>query len=29
LDEDPGIKIGVFVYEIHPAKTFPGSSLPK
>ena len=29
LDEDPGVKAGAFVYEIHPTKTFPGSSLPK
>ncbi len=28
MDEDPGVKAGVFVYEIHPCRTFPGSSLP-
>src|SRR4030095_12153261 len=27
MDEDPGVKIGVFVYEIHPTRSFPGSSL--
>src|SRR5262249_3342617 len=29
MDDDPGVKIGVFTYEIHPTKSFPGSSLPK
>ncbi len=29
MDEDPGVKVGVFMYEIHPTKSFPGSSLPK
>ena len=29
LEEDPAIKMGVLIYEIHPTKTFPGSSLPK
>jgi len=29
MDEDPGVKAGIFVYEIHPTKSFPGSSLPK
>jgi hypothetical protein len=28
MDEDPGVKAGVFVYEIHPCRGFPGSSLP-
>ena len=25
---DPGVKAGVFTYEIHPTRSFPGSMLP-
>ena len=28
MDEDPGVRTGVFEYEIHPVRGFPGSSLP-
>jgi len=28
MDEDPGVKAGVFVYELHPCRGFPGDSLP-
>jgi hypothetical protein len=28
MREDPGIKGGVFTYELHPVRGFPGSSLP-
>jgi len=28
-DEDPGVKAGVFTYEIHTCRGFPGDSLPK
>ncbi len=28
MDEDPGVKAGVFVYEVHACRGFPGSSLP-
>ncbi len=28
-DEDPGVKAGVFTYEIHACRSFPGDSLPK
>jgi hypothetical protein len=28
MDEDPGVKTGIFIYEIHPCRGFPGSSLP-
>ena len=28
MDEDPGVKEGVFVYEIHTCRSFPGDSLP-
>jgi len=29
MDEDPGVAAGVFVYELHPCRSFPGDSLPK
>jgi len=29
LDGDPAIEAGILVYEVHPTRTFPGSSLPK
>lgn len=29
MDEDPGVKAGVFVYEVHVCRGFPGSSLPE
>ena len=28
MDEDPGVQAGVFVYEIHECRSFPGASLP-
>jgi len=28
MDEDPAVKSGIFVYEIHPCRSFPGDSLP-
>jgi hypothetical protein len=28
MDEDPGVRAGVFVYEVHPCRSFPGDSLP-
>ena len=28
MDDDPGVKAGVFVYETHGARGFPGSTLP-
>ena len=28
MDEDPGIKAGVFTYELLPVLGFPGSALP-
>jgi hypothetical protein len=27
LDDDPGVVAGVFVYEIHPCRGFPGDAL--
>jgi hypothetical protein len=29
MDEDPGVKEGVFVYEIHACRSFPGDCLPE
>ena len=29
MDEDPGVKSDVFVYELHPCNGFPGDCLPK
>jgi hypothetical protein len=29
MDEDPGAKEGVFVYEIHACRSFPGDCLPE
>lgn len=29
MDEDPGVKTGVFVYEMHTCRGFPGDSLAK
>ena len=28
MDEDPGVKEGVFIYEIHACRSFPGDKLP-
>jgi hypothetical protein len=28
LEDDPGVKSGVFTYELHPCRSFPGDSLP-
>ena len=28
MDGDPGVEAGVFVYELHPCRGFPGSVLP-
>ena len=28
MDDDPGVIAGIFVYEVHPARGFPGSRLP-
>jgi hypothetical protein len=27
MSNDPGVRAGVFTYEIHPTRTFPGSTL--
>jgi hypothetical protein len=28
MSEDPGVKAGIFAYEVHPISGFPGSRLP-
>lgn len=28
MEEDPGVKAGVFIYEVYPCRSFPGDSLP-
>ena len=28
MDEDPGVKAGIFTYELHECRGFPGQSLP-
>jgi hypothetical protein len=28
MDGDPGVMAGVFTYELHPCRSFPGDSLP-
>ena len=28
MPRDPGVRAGVFTYEIHPTRGFPGGSLP-
>ena len=29
MDEDPGVRAGVFTYELHPCRSFPGDALPR
>ena len=29
MDGDPGVMAGVFTYELHPVRSFPGSALPE
>ena len=28
MDADPAVQAGVLTYELHPVRSFPGSSLP-
>jgi hypothetical protein len=28
MDGDPGVQAGVFTYEVHPVRSFPGDRLP-
>lgn len=28
MDADPGVRAGVFSYEVHPVRGFPGDALP-
>ncbi|HIH74646.1 MAG TPA: hypothetical protein HA306_05375 [Methanosarcina sp.] len=29
MDDDPAVKAGIFTYETHPCRSFPGDMLPK
>ena len=29
MEDDPGVKEGIFVYEAHPCRSFPGDCLPE
>ena len=28
MDDDPGVRAGIFTYEVHPVRGFPGAALP-
>jgi hypothetical protein len=28
MDEDPGVRKAIFIYELHPCRSFPGDKLP-
>ena len=28
MNEDPAVLAGIFIYEVHPCRSFPGDSLP-
>ncbi len=28
MDEDPAVQAGIFAYEVHPCRSFPGDALP-
>jgi hypothetical protein len=28
MDDDPAVEAGIFTYEVHPIRGFPGDSLP-
>jgi uncharacterized protein YciI len=28
MDDDPGVRAGLFTYELHPCRSLPGSTLP-
>jgi hypothetical protein len=29
MEDDPGVKEGIFTYEVHTCRSFPGDSLPE
>ena len=29
MDDDPGVRAGIFTYELHPVRGFPGATLPE
>ena len=28
MEDDPGVRAGVFTFEVHPVRSFPGDALP-
>ena len=28
MEDDPGVQAGVFTFQVHPARSFPGDALP-
>ena len=28
MDDDPGVRAGIFTYSVHPCRSFPGDGLP-
>jgi hypothetical protein len=28
MDDDPGVPAGIFTYDMHPVRSFPGAALP-
>ncbi len=28
MDDDPGVRAGIFSFEVHPTRSFPGDALP-
>jgi hypothetical protein len=28
MDDDPGVRAGIFTYDVHPVRGFPGATLP-
>jgi hypothetical protein len=28
MEDDPGVRAGVFTFEVHPVRSFPGDTLP-
>jgi hypothetical protein len=29
MDDDPGVRAGIFLFETHPCRSFPGDALPR
>jgi hypothetical protein len=28
MEDDPGVRAGIFTYDVHPVRGFPGAGLP-